>query len=1532
MKIKILACLFVFASTCCGQATFEQAATTQMAVATPTVAPVVILTTSPIPNCTQGSAYLFGLTATGGVSPYTWSLYSGSLQPGLSLSSSGVLSGNCSNASGTVTFAVEACDAESPAHCALPQTLQQTAQSGSSALSVCDSTSSPTCPNPPNAAVVGTFYDYNFNGLGGVPPYTWAISAGALPNGLSLSSPGALTGFPSATGVFSFTVQITDSLSATATAPFSITVTGFTGAPQIAEEVQNWVTAYQGGQNLTTGNPCAITDAAGTCTRNLPKLCTSGNNCKHEQLGFGTNDHPATLAGLAAAGCDWDALAQNQYLWVEVATGANLSGSTFHVTFLDSNPIALYTAPVKVQGYIDYNCSSAATNTPVGPWSIAVTGNISAGAGGPMALGETLQQASTAAEAIVLFIGCSTDGPLTGQSWYTYSGSLCVSGYQANNQMIAAGTQTGHVQVGQFQNGTPDGTHLWTGLTSGATFTPAAAPAANGYFRLTGQCSTGGSNVPCNNLPDQIPCYHSILDSAIVFNPQCTNDLPSMFTIEATALTSSTFPIIEQDGDNTALSGFEVTEASGANQSMDNALCNYYYVGSSTSTPVNCGQGVVFIETNCGACGRDHYYVHGRDPGDPAGDPSGDPGQQAFSATVGNNTQAFPSYPVDPTSGNNECPGWAYYSTYLKTPPAPITTGGPGPITLVGPQLNYSSGCGDDSTFGINLHSGGYTWDEYGTIQKVHKSGTETHDFQVGDGAVNLNQSVNANGLANGNGFNGPEKFAQMYLGSTSEGLFVGGVNVQPINGVMTDFEARNFRAAVDPGWRYITGSAGHSPMAYNPTYGASGPPPAGYGCGLGVPPSGTNYPEYCPFTWALKKNLEFKWCLRCTIDAFIAEGMWPDGQTGESIIIDPRVCSGGQDCLIVGANGLPMVQDTDLRFTHFINRMAAATFSISPRALGSGDGGGVSQGGNRWLIQQGLIYNMDQNEFGGSLAGMILSYGSAGNIFSGCSPTRSSNVATLTCPIGTLAPNPLSAVIVGPCPSGCPIAVPSGTAYVNFNGEREDPVGPVGAGPGTGGTAAFSGTIPNTSDPVWQAMIGGGSAPIYDCRTMNNPGANCTNTLGSTNIWAPMCSAGQNASSMEIGSACQNCGISGNYPCPPFGCGNVACTQGSNLGGSSGDQLCNGVGPCNTGVTAAVTIQTLALSIVGVSAGDIVGVTGCGDASFNTPTEPTTPNIYAATNGVAQSGGSLAACSPVTPTATQNAGTLTVIYPNCGPNVSTPTTSSCQVNNALGFQRNFVVDHIAGYSAATLRITATSHSYKTQMLQNQITNSIFFFGGNLTGGNGIYCNSGCSGGNEASNPAGRGAYATWDQQSNQIHHNVFLLPTATRAEYYTAVGLQGSTLCGPSSTYVTTGNCATWLNGSTQTPISIFCTGSTQPLDANGIPECLGLSGWMRTSSFPSSTFNGTDCNLATLGSCPLISPPWGTFDYHNFSLHLTPTANFFNTAGTDQTVLGPCLTFGSTGTCVQGFSGSIISIDNALSRKQYICAGACGLGPWPD
>ncbi|MGI4866854.1 MAG: putative Ig domain-containing protein [Janthinobacterium lividum] len=176
-----------------------------------TAAPTITLSpASPLPGGTVAAAYSQTLTASGGTAPYTFAITAGALPAGLSLSSAGVLSGT-PTAGGSFSFTVRATDASaSPGPFSGTQNYSLTI--GAPTISVAPATL-------PNGAVAAA-YSQTLTGSGGTAPYSFAITAGALPAGLSLSSAGVLSGTPTAGGTFTFTIRATDSSTGTG-APYA---------------------------------------------------------------------------------------------------------------------------------------------------------------------------------------------------------------------------------------------------------------------------------------------------------------------------------------------------------------------------------------------------------------------------------------------------------------------------------------------------------------------------------------------------------------------------------------------------------------------------------------------------------------------------------------------------------------------------------------------------------------------------------------------------------------------------------------------------------------------------------------------------------------------------------------------------------------------------------------------------------------------------------------------------------------------------------------------------------------------------------------------------------------------------------------------------------------------------------------------------------------------------------------------------------------------------------------------------------------
>lgn len=174
------------------------------------IAPTI--TTTTLPNGTPGVAYSQILTASGGTTPYKWSVLTGTLPGGLTLSTTGTISG-VPGAAGASTFTVQLTDATGvTASKALTLTII-------AALSI-----STTSPLP--TGEIGVPYSQTLAAAGGTPPYTWTLTAGALPQGLTLSTSGLLAGTPGAAGTFSLKVQVTDSNQLTATSTLALTIVG----------------------------------------------------------------------------------------------------------------------------------------------------------------------------------------------------------------------------------------------------------------------------------------------------------------------------------------------------------------------------------------------------------------------------------------------------------------------------------------------------------------------------------------------------------------------------------------------------------------------------------------------------------------------------------------------------------------------------------------------------------------------------------------------------------------------------------------------------------------------------------------------------------------------------------------------------------------------------------------------------------------------------------------------------------------------------------------------------------------------------------------------------------------------------------------------------------------------------------------------------------------------------------------------------------------------------------------------------------
>ena len=177
-----------------------------------------IITGSPLLAGEVGFSYAVGLNAINGAAPYTYSVTSGVLPPGLSIAGPAIV--------GTPTTA-------NPYAFSLMATDSKGAKSNAAAFSL---TIVPmlaiTTASPLPAGTQGTAYSTTLVASGGVSPYSWALVAGSLDSGLSLNTAtGVISGTPANAETDTPTFQVTDSLNYEIQKTFSLTVSTAAATP-----------------------------------------------------------------------------------------------------------------------------------------------------------------------------------------------------------------------------------------------------------------------------------------------------------------------------------------------------------------------------------------------------------------------------------------------------------------------------------------------------------------------------------------------------------------------------------------------------------------------------------------------------------------------------------------------------------------------------------------------------------------------------------------------------------------------------------------------------------------------------------------------------------------------------------------------------------------------------------------------------------------------------------------------------------------------------------------------------------------------------------------------------------------------------------------------------------------------------------------------------------------------------------------------------------------------------------------------------
>jgi hypothetical protein len=235
------------------------------------------------------------LSAIGGTGPYTWSITSGSLPPGLSLNAQqGLISGTPTTL-GNYPFTVQVTDA---ANMTASTNLSIYIEGVVVISSTCGASQVPNfCPS----GSPGVPYSVQLTASGGLAPYTWCVlsaSSGSgstcdptqasLPPGLSLNTAtGVISGTPTTAGTpATFTVQLMDSetspgVPAVGSSSFTITIMSIvtTALPpgNINVAYSTTLTVAGGSPNYTwtaTNLPPGLSLDPSTCISSKRSLCT----------------------------------------------------------------------------------------------------------------------------------------------------------------------------------------------------------------------------------------------------------------------------------------------------------------------------------------------------------------------------------------------------------------------------------------------------------------------------------------------------------------------------------------------------------------------------------------------------------------------------------------------------------------------------------------------------------------------------------------------------------------------------------------------------------------------------------------------------------------------------------------------------------------------------------------------------------------------------------------------------------------------------------------------------------------------------------------------------------------------------------------------------------------------------------------------------------------------------------------------------------------------------------------------------------
>ena len=468
---------------------------------------VVTISTASLPSGTVNQAYSFTVAATGGTSPYTWTL---SGVPGLAIdSTTGEITGTPTQA-GSFTAVVTATDSETPPQSStvhFPLTII-------SGLAI----TSPALAN----GITNTAYSATETATGGTQPYSWSLSG--VP-GLSINATtGAISGAPTTAGTYTATVKVTDSEGTPQSTSVNYTVV-------IAAQLQITTASLPSGQvgvAYTTTN-LALNGGIAPYAWSITGLPTGLNGSSSGQIS-GTPTVGGTFtvtASVTDSTSPNKQTAQTTYTLVVSGASQTISFSALPNVTYGAAPITL-TATASSQLPVSYSVTgpatvSGSTLTITGAGTVTVTasqaGNADYAAATPVPQSFTVSKAAltvTAANASMVY------GAALPSFTYTITGfvNADTQGTATTGAPVESTTATSSSPVGTYPITLTQGTlaaanYTFTLVNGTLTINSAVVPTVVSYQVLWGSENYNLIGSTRDRLPWQITGIRVIFSEAI---------------------------------------------------------------------------------------------------------------------------------------------------------------------------------------------------------------------------------------------------------------------------------------------------------------------------------------------------------------------------------------------------------------------------------------------------------------------------------------------------------------------------------------------------------------------------------------------------------------------------------------------------------------------------------------------------------------------------------------------------------------------------------------------------------------------------------------------------------------------------------------------------------------------------------------------------------------------------------------------------------------------------------------------------------